>query len=471
MRIKSIKLKNFKNFDSFEIEFATINLVQGKNGSGKTTIAGDAVYFSLYGYTAKDLISDLPTRGKSKSCAVTINLLAKSHEYEITREFPLKLTIKEDGKILDLSTSEGNKYIIDLVGTRENFFRFRIVDAYSSDANFLESGQTTLKKIIFSGSDELFNKVRENISALKFERDRLNRDKINISHYYPSEKRLKILTEALKNIEPDYTQALSETRTLQKEESTDLQKRSQAEYQIKEAQKKLLKLSESQKCYICNSELETANKARLIADLDSQIANNGAIIEQIGYNLEFLADIIVESKKKEEKLRIVERRISARKILLEARLKVKEYIYTDKDVIIMKKALEELDKISSTYLVETVKTLEPIINSIISRVNFKITFEVDAKGKFNLSLEKNDIKYKYKDLSCGEKLVLQIAFKLAILLQRNETGVVIADEGLGALDEENMTHVLELLENLPFQLIFIRHGYSTDNPSIKIISL
>ena len=471
MIINKIKLKNFKNFSDFETDFDSITFIQGKNGSGKSTLAVDSIYFALYGYTTKDLISDLPTKGKSKSCAVTVTITSKGHEYEITREFPLKLIIKEDGKVLETSTSEGNKYITEKFGDRALFQKFRIVDAYSKDANFLEEGQTTLKKIIFSGSDELFNKVRENISALKLERDRLNRDKISISPYYPSERRLKILTEGLKKVEPDYNQALSETRQFQKEESTDLQKKSQAEYQIKEAQKKLLKLSESHKCYVCNSELETANTARLIADLDSQIANNGAIIEQIGYNLEFLADSIAEAKKKEEKLRIIERRISARKILLEARLKVKEYIYTEKDVIVMKKALEELDKISSKYLVETVKTLEPIINSIISRVNFKITFEVDTKGKFNLSLEKNDIIYKYKDLSCGEKLVLQIAFKLAILLQRNETGIVIADEGLGALDEANMTHILELIENFPFQLVFIRHGYNTVNPNIKIISL
>jgi len=471
MIIKSIKLKNFKNFDSFETDFDNITFIQGKNGAGKTTLAIDAVYFALYGYTSKDLISDLPTKGKSKSCAVTIKLEDKGHIYEITREFPLKLKIYEDDKDLELSTSEGNKYIIDKFGDRTLFSKFRIVDAYSKDANFLEEGQTTLKKIIFSGSDELFNKVRENISSLKLERERLNRDRISISKYFPSEKRLEILTKALKNIEPDYRKAMLETSALVREESTDKQKKSQAEYQIKDSQKKLDKLEESQKCYTCNSLLEKDNKVRLIEDLHSQILQNNAIIEQIQYNLEFLSDSIVEAKKKEEKLRTIERRISARKMLLEARLKVKEYIYTEKDVLLMKKSLEELDKISSTYLVETVKTLEPIINSIISRVNFKITFEVDTKGKFNLSLEKDNIKYKYKDLSCGEKLVLQIAFKLAILLQRNETGIVIADEGLGALDEANMTHILELIENFPFQLVFIRHGYNTVNPNIKIISL
>ena len=50
MKIKKIKLINFKNFDLFETEFKDINILKGKNGCGKTSIR-DAILFVLYNQT------------------------------------------------------------------------------------------------------------------------------------------------------------------------------------------------------------------------------------------------------------------------------------------------------------------------------------------------------------------------------------------------------------------------------------
>jgi len=96
---------------------------------------------------------------------------------------------------------------------------------------------------------------------------------------------------------------------------------------------------------------------------------------------------------------------------------------------------------------------------------------LNEKGKFTIALQKDDIPYKYKDLSTGQKLILQIGFKLALLIEQNKTGIIIADEGLSSLDEGNLLHVVDIFENLPFQLFMVLHHCPELPESIKIIDL
>ena len=140
-------------------------------------------------------------------------------------------------------------------------------------------------------------------------------------------------------------------------------------------------------------------------------------------------------------------------------------------IIIVKKAIEELDKLSSVYLVETVGGLEPIINSVLEKIGFQIKFDVDTKGKFNILLSKEDIQYKYSDLSCGQRLILQIALKLSLLLQQSKTGIILSDEGLSALENNNLEDIINLFKELNFQLVFVLHRASIEDPEINIIKL
>ena len=140
-------------------------------------------------------------------------------------------------------------------------------------------------------------------------------------------------------------------------------------------------------------------------------------------------------------------------------------------MLIVKKAIEELDKLSSYYITESLKILEPIINDIVSKIGFEVSFTINEKGKFAIEMQKDNISYKYKDLSTGQKLVLQIAFKLALLLERNETGIIIADEGMSSLDQENLEHVLGIFNNLPFQLFLVLHHFEDIPEHIRVINL
>ena len=74
-------------------------------------------------------------------------------------------------------------------------------------------------------------------------------------------------------------------------------------------------------------------------------------------------------------------------------MKQKDYKYTDRDVLIAKKAIEELDRLSTYYLTESIKVLEPIINNILTKINFEVKFEITETGKFAIRLQKEDIVY------------------------------------------------------------------------------
>jgi wobble nucleotide-excising tRNase len=159
------------------------------------------------------------------------------------------------------------------------------------------------------------------------------------------------------------------------------------------------------------------------------------------------------------------------KMKLQSRIQLKDYKYTDKDVLVAKTAIDELDHLSTYYLTESVKILEPIINDVLIKIGFKVNFVINDKDKFTISLQREGVEYKYKDLSCGEKTLLQIAFKLALLLEKGESGIVITDEGLGSLDVNNLLHVIGLFESLPFQLFLILHNAPELPETVQMITL
>ena len=66
---------------------------------------------------------------------------------------------------------------------------------------------------------------------------------------------------------------------------------------------------------------------------------------------------------------------------------------------------------------------------------------------------------------------MQIAFKLALLISQNKTGVVIADEGLGSLDSDNLMHVVNIFSSYPFQLFLVLHNAPEMPTEVKVINL
>ena len=470
MIIKKIILSNFQCYNNFRASFAPMTFIKGRNGTGKTTLGLDAILFAVYGYAKKNL-ADLPTREVSKSCMVTIEVEHEGDLYEITRYYPTKLKIKKNDKVLNYaSNAEAQKLLNSLFGDANYFKKFRMIDS-SVGINFLEEGQQALKKILFSVSDELFNNAKDKLSQIKHQREIYCKDKAVIYSHFPSEKRLKLLKELLFDIQTNYNELKRTDNALYKDISNQSRVKGNSEGQLKIINNQLFQLKKSTHCYACKQELSKETKDGMLSKKTKEYEELQKAIKTALDTLEELEEIRSHNQKPLGAMENHKNKVQLLITKLEGRLKQKEYKYTQADIENVKKALKELDNISTVYLTQSIRILEPIINSVLEKIDFKVSFEINDKGKFSITLYKKDVKFNYKDLSTGQKLLLQLAFKLALLLERGEEGIMIADEGLSSLDYQNLLHVLNIFENFPFQLIFILHGIEDIPGNVKVIDL
>jgi energy-coupling factor transporter ATP-binding protein EcfA2 len=472
MIIRRIKLENFKNFIEKEVRLEKTVFIRGKNGSGKSTLALESILFALYGYTAKEALKDLPTRNVANSCLVEVEIEHQNSTFVIIRKYPTKLEVIRDNKEVPfVNAIEAQEYINKTFGDRTHFMKFRIVDAYTKETNFLEEGQTTLKKILFSVSEDLINKMRDKLQVIKRDREQYNKDKAIVYKCYPSMKRLNVICEAIKKLELQKIEVQTDLRELDTELRNLERSIGQAEETKKTGNVQKTKLTEKKTCYVCGQTISESNQKQLLMETDNKIINATKLLEEKTQDKQITQEIVQGNRQVLETIEPQFVWLNELKMKLQARLKLLEYKYTDKDVLVAKTAIEELDHLSTYYLTESVKILEPIINDVLVKIGFKVQFLINDKDKFSIVLQREGIEYKYKDLSTGQKLILQIAFKLALLLEKGESGIVIADEGMSSLDKENLLHILNIFDNLPFQLFFVIHNVDEVPDTIQIIDL
>jgi len=472
MLIRRIVLKNFKCFIEKDEYFEHSVLIRGSNGSGKSTLALQSILFALYGYSLSETLKDLPTRNIAKSCSVEIEFKHNNKYYRILRLYPSKLTIFENNKQLQFTTlTEAQDFINLTFGDRLNFMKFRIVDAYSKDTNFLDEGPTTLKQIIFSASEDTFNNIRKKLLQIKTEREIYSKNRAIIYTHYPSTKRLQLICSKLEELEKQDRELRKTIRDIEIGLNTAQREIGRLEGEKQTLKYKRDKMLSNTKCYACGQAISESHQKSLLSEIG---ARTKKINNRIGHQtteIEFLNDIIGQHKRVKDNIEVEMVVLRDLKLKLQTRMKQSDYKYTEKDILIVKRAIQEIDRLSTYYLTESVKILEPIINDVLAKINFQVRFEIDDKNKFRITLQKDEVEYKYKDLSTGQKLILQIAFKLAILLERGETGLIVADEGMSSLDRENLEHILGLFHNLPFQLFLVIHRLDDIPSFIKVIDL
>jgi len=376
----------------------------------------------------------------------------------------------DDKELVFTNSKDAQDYINKIFKERINFSKFHIIDN-NIGANFLEEGQVALKKILFSMSDELFNNIRSKLNETKHEREIYNKDKALVFSYYPSETRLETLEIGVQDLRNKLSKLNSELNPIEQGYIGLTNKKSKESGDLSYWQNKKRTVTQDTKCYACKRGLDEKLKKQMLDEIVTKIDELEMSLQQLSPEIDKKKDLLDTARKGNDQITNRIYKIKSLITKLETRIKQKDYKYTDKDVLIVKKAIEELDKLSSYYITESLKILEPIINDIVSKIGFEVSFTINEKGKFAIEMRKDNISYKYKDLSTGQKLVLQIAFKLALLLERNETGIIIADEGMSSLDKENLEHVLGIFNNLPFQLFLVLHHFEDIPETIKVINL
>lgn len=472
MQIKKIVLKNFRNFSGEHIfELDHINLITGSIGVGKSTLGRISIAFALYG-DADNSLSLCPTRGKSDSCTVELYMEDNENKLFVSRSYPTELIIRyNDVEIMHgANTRDKERWLWDRIGDREYFKRFRMIDL-KQGINILDEGPTALRKILVSFQENKLNLIKKRLSESKTLYEKYNKDSLVIYRHHPSIRRLKVLSESLAYITNDIN-ALNikksgiEGYSYQNNSGMSVESR-----QIQDIKNKFEKINKGSKCPTCEAELNFNKKHEILVNLKEQLEQAEIQYNKYRNELELNKKEIFNINHEIENLRKNKDKINYYKQRIETRIKQIDYKYTNKDILLVTNAIKQLEKFYSFFIITHIRNLEPIINNILNKIDFEVKFKVNTSGAFTIQLIKNNETYDYNDLSSGQKLMLSIAFQIAILFDRGDCGFIIADEGFGSLDEKSATDLFNLLKNLPFQIISILHRFSDIPEGINLIKL
>ncbi len=471
MILRRIKLQDFQIYREFEATFSSMTFIRGRNGTGKTTLGLESIMFCLWGYSSKNL-TEIPTRGKANTCLVEVELEHEGDVYIVERRIPTFLKIVKNGEEIQFETkTEAQAYLQNLFGEPLNFKKFRMIDS-EVGINFLDPrSAATFKKIIFSISEDQFNRAKDNLGRIKQEREIWNKNNAVIYSNFPSEKRLAALDKGILGLQSDQRGLLNEDAQLANEQLRQNNSIGQIQGQIRNVENQKAKMK-ADHCYACGQSLDPNRNAQIISQLEGNLCDLHKQLQEARGIMVEIEEIRSQGQPSLSNIAARINKLVQLKTKLEGRLKQRKYIYTNEDVEIVKQAIKELDVISTSFLVKSVKNLEPIINQVLEKIQYHLEFDINDKGKFDMRLINGGGEiFTYNDLSTGQKLMLQIAFKLALLIERGEEGVIIADEGLSSLDRENLLHILKIFENYPFQLICVLHHFDEIPMGVKTIDL
>lgn len=473
MQIKKVILNDFKCFaGKHEFLFDKINLVSGENGAGKSTLALQSVLFAVYGYSEVTLAS-LPTRNLANpSTYVQVELEYLGVQYIIKRSIPTAISIYIDGVEVTLSNNALKQQKLEEIFQNVEFFRkFRMIDIKDS-INILEQGPQALRKTLLEFDDNInTGAVRVNLLEKKAIRERYNKDIAVIYTHYPSVNRFRFLNEAYDEITAKLTELDHDLRDGESTYYNIANKKAKLEADKTDLARNKNTIITEQFCPMCKQQMPNTVQTTVLADISTRIIDLNERLSLVIDDLQNQKDVVEKIRKARTDLNIRKDRLAKRLHRLDGRLKQKDFIWSTKDVELIKRCITELDGFTTFYITEKLRSLEPLINNILNKLGFHVKFDVNDKNNFDITLIRNGIEYKYKDLSNGQRLFVTIAFQLALLMEKNEIGLIIADEGFSSLDQKNLELVFDLFKNTNFQLVAIVHRFATNDMSVKNIKV
>jgi len=160
--IKNLIASNFRNFSFLRKEFKKINIIKGKNGTGKTNLI-EAIYFCLNGHPFS---KDLNRVVKDKDKKTLLNANIDDHTVHIVVESKVK-RIKLDGKLTRVIDLKKNFPCIDY--SINSFMSFKNKDYMFS---LIDRG-------IFANDRAIIDDLVEYKKLIKTKRELLRKDTIN----------------------------------------------------------------------------------------------------------------------------------------------------------------------------------------------------------------------------------------------------------------------------------------------------
>jgi DNA repair exonuclease SbcCD ATPase subunit len=473
MLLHKITLSDFKNYKGKHVfPIRNINLISGENGSGKSTLVLHSLLFVLFGYSESNLASLSTRELTNPNTYVEIELEYLGKQYIIKRSIPTNISITIDGIELTLANNQLKQAELDkLFRTVDYFRKFRMIDIKDS-INILEEGQQGLRKTLISFNDyNAISRIRTRLLSKKSDREKLNKEDAVIYSHAPSEQRYELLGIHLTSLTENLQALDKEIRSNEMELNTISNKRSRVVDNKNNLTNQRNSIMVDASCPLCKQGLPKTTKDTLLLDIGHQLKEAGDLLNKIIENYTTQEEVVNYLRANKKSLIDTQTRLNRLRMRLEARLKQKQYVWTSKDVLVVKTAIDELDSFSTFFLTEKLKILEPLINTITKKIGFTVSFNITENGNFDIILNNNGVEYKYKDLSNGQRLLVTIAFQLALLMEKNDSGLIVADEGFSSLSDKNLELVIDLFKNSNFQLLFVVHRYTANDKAINTICL
>jgi hypothetical protein len=480
MILRKLITTDYKQFPGrYEWEFDKVTIVKGDNGAGKTNMSVDAPLFALTGYSIANM-DGIPTQGK-KSCSVQVIIEHKGKTYDITRSVPTNLSVKIDGAEIDsIGTAGKQEYLNKIFGNTDYIRRFRLITNSrkynkTQETNFLEEGKTTLNKILLSLNQTNFNGIRQRLLQKKSERENYQISNLGKNLHYPSEKRLQVLIASYEEANNSYKEIMADLSPSRSEYATMCGQQGGLRAERDTLTKQIHNLKTYPNCYACKQPLPQEQRQNSIIEKEAELKKIEEAFTKLAEEMNIQQSMVKSLESTAQETLTMRDKIGSYRDKIQASIASRKnqtkFIYTEKDVLIIKKAIDELDKFYSYYLKQSIEVLAPIINSVIGKLGLAIEFITDTKGNFDLVLHQGNQTFAYDFMSDGQRLIINSAFKIALLLERGEDGWIVADEGFSSLTEENLRHIFTLFSNLPFQLVCVLHRYDNVPESVRIIDL
>lgn len=182
MKLKSLKLENFRQHEESFIEFSDgITIINGSNGAGKSTIL-EAITWAIYGTDAARGNKDSIKFNKAKARAKVRVELAFALDNEIFRieRFldKAELYLGENGAPIVTTQQEVTKYLTDKLGmTKDEFFNTYFTG--QKELNFL-GNQKPLERRKFISKVLNYEKIREIQEQIRTDKNSISNEIIGL---------------------------------------------------------------------------------------------------------------------------------------------------------------------------------------------------------------------------------------------------------------------------------------------------
>ncbi|HSA07149.1 MAG TPA: SMC family ATPase [Candidatus Gastranaerophilales bacterium] len=210
MKIKSLKLENFRQHEDSYLEFNDgITVINGANGSGKSTIL-EAITWAIYGIEAargnKDTIKFNKAKPRAKVKVELVFELDKDIFKVIRFLDKAEVYFGDNEAPIVTSQQEVTRYLVEKIGMTKNEF-FNTYFTGQKELNFLKN-QGSIERKKFISKVLNYDKVRDAQEASRLDKNALDKEiyglKQGLQDVETLEKEKELITSRLKDVQNNF---------------------------------------------------------------------------------------------------------------------------------------------------------------------------------------------------------------------------------------------------------------------------